>query len=173
MPIWPADVFAIAASLLQRTGAYARAMDHWPPDGQESTWIDEVREAGRHWRQHWKHGSFTYLEKSWNVLLAKRSLELDELSEDTDLLQALIELCAVADETSNHLGIFDKDDSSSEQETEEELEFDFQADSLLEESSSLCYEIHPSRLRVLPKMHTPQTGLTIRSFAESCAHNDG
>jgi hypothetical protein len=169
MPIWPADVFAIAASLLQRTGAYARAMDHWPPDGQESTWIDEVREAGRQWRQHWKHGSFTYLEKSWNVLLAKRSLELDELSEDTDLLQALIELCAVADETSSHLGIFDKDGSSSEQETEEELEFDLQADSLLEESSSLCYEIHPSRLRVLPKMHTPQTGLTIRSFSLNLA----
>jgi predicted amidohydrolase len=168
MPMWPADVFAIAASLLQRTGAYARAMDHWPPDGRESTWIDEVREAGKHWRQHWKDGSFTYLEQSWNVLLAKRSMGLDEIFADTDLLQALIELCAVADETSNQLGIFDKD-GSSEPETEEEQDFDFQADSLLEESSSLCYEIHPSRLRVLPKMHTPQTGLTIRSFSLNLA----
>jgi hypothetical protein len=166
--MWPADVFAIAASLLQRTGGYARTIYHWPPDGRESTWIDEVCEAGKHWRQHWKDGSFTYLEQSWNVLLAKRSMGLDEISEDTDLLQALIELCAVADETSNQLGIFDKD-GSSEPETEEEQNFDFQADSLLEESSSLCYEIHPSRLRFLPKMHTPQTGLTIRSFSLNLA----
>jgi hypothetical protein len=168
MPIWPPDVFAIATSLLQRTGAYVRAMDHWPPDGQELTWIDEVRAAGRYWRRHWKDSAFNYLEQSWDVLLAKRSLALDELSEDNDLLQALVQLCAVADEACSLMGVFDKD-GSPEPETEEELEFDFQADSLLEELSSLCYEIHPSRLRVLPKMHTPQTGLTIRSFSLNLA----
>jgi hypothetical protein len=166
MPEWPPDVFAIATSLLQRTGAYARAMDYWPPDGQEATWATEVRDAGILWRQHWKDGTFSYLDKSWNTLLSKHDLPLDWLSEDMELLHALIELCAVADEASSHLGIFDK---GSEPETEEELEFDFRADSLLEEFSSLCYEIHPSRLRVLPKMHTPQTGLTIRSFSLNLA----
>jgi hypothetical protein len=31
--------------------------------------------------------------------------------------------------------------------------------------STLCKRIHPTRARVLPKSHTPQTGLTIRSFS--------
>lgn len=169
MPIWPADVFAIATSLLQRTGAYAAAMDHWPPDGQEDTWIGNVRKAGRHWRQHWNDGEFDYLAKPWDILLQSRPLPLEVISQDIELLRALIELCAVSDEACNQMGILDTDGSSPVDETDQEIDFDIQADSLLEESSSLCYEIHPSRLRVLPKMHTPQTGLTIRSFSLNLA----
>jgi hypothetical protein len=169
MPIWPADVFAISASLLQRTGGYVRAMDHWPPDGRESSWIAEVRNAGKEWRQRWQTGAFHYLDTAWNVLLTKLLQPLDQLCFDSKLLQALVELCAVADEACRQLGVFDVDGSSSEPVTDQELEFEFQADSLLEESSSLCHEIHPSRLRVLPKMHTPQTGLTIRSFSLNLA----
>jgi hypothetical protein len=169
LPTWPADVFAVAASLLQRTGAYAPAMDHWPPDGQESNWQDEVRKVGKQWRQQWKQGSFGYLEAPWRVLLDRRTLALDEVSCDTELLQALVQLCAVADESCNSLGIHEKDTTAAEAASEEEKEFDFQADSLLDEASSLCYEIHPSRLRVLPKMHTPQSGLTIRSFSLNLA----
>jgi hypothetical protein len=169
MPIWPADVFAIATSLLQRTGAYTAAMDHWPPDGQEATWAEDVRTAGQHWRQHWNDGTFDYLDESWALLLQRQTLPIDELSQDTDLLRALIELSVVADESCAQMGIFDTHGSSTGVVTDEEIDFDLQADSLLEESSSLCYEIHPSRLRVLPKMHTPQTGLTIRSFSLNLA----
>ena len=167
IPIWPADVFAIAASLLQRTGAYAPAMDHWPPDGQESTWNDDVRKVGRQWRQQWNQGTFKYLDSHWNTLLSRLTLPIDRISSDTEFLQALVQLCAVADEACDHLGILDSD--GTEPETDEEVEFFLQADSLLEESSSLCREIHPSRLRVLPKMHTPQSGLTIRSFSLNLA----
>ena len=88
MPIWPADVFAIATSLLQRTGAYTAAMDHWPPDGQEATWAEDVRTAGQHWRQHWNDGTFDYLDESWALLLQRQTLPIDELSQDTDLLRA-------------------------------------------------------------------------------------
>ena len=35
--------------------------------------------------------------------------------------------------------------------------------------STLCKQIHPSRLRVLPKLHTPQNGLTVRSFSRNLA----
>jgi hypothetical protein len=35
--------------------------------------------------------------------------------------------------------------------------------------SSLCLEIHPTRLRVLPKMHSPSKGLTIRSLSHHLA----
>ncbi|HZR83266.1 MAG TPA: hypothetical protein VFD92_19385 [Candidatus Binatia bacterium] len=36
-------------------------------------------------------------------------------------------------------------------------------------SATLCRGIHPSRARVLPKMHTPQTGLTLRSMTHHVA----
>ncbi len=38
-----------------------------------------------------------------------------------------------------------------------------------ENGSTLCRNIHPSRARVLPKCHTAQTGLTIRSFSHFIA----
>ncbi len=49
--------------------------------------------------------------------------------------------------------------------------FDFFASAALlpdpRTGSTLCQEIHPSRVRVLPKCHTPQTGITL----DSLAHN--
>jgi len=63
-------------------------MDHWPPDGQEATWIEDVRKAGKHWRQHWNDGKFDYLDKFWEILLQRRTLPLDELAHDTELLRA-------------------------------------------------------------------------------------
>jgi len=36
--------------------------------------------------------------------------------------------------------------------------------------ATLCQEIHPSRGRVLPRMHTPQTGLTVRSLSHHLAY---
>ena len=168
LPLWPADVFAIAASLLQRTGAYAAAMDHWPPEGCENTWNDEVRTAGKEWRRVWQAGPFGYLQAPWNELLSKRALPLEEITGDTNLLQALIAMCATADESCSDIGILDED-TPTLGEKDEDAEFVVRAEELLQKNSSLCLEIHPSRVRVLPKMHTPQSGLTIRSFSHHLA----
>jgi hypothetical protein len=50
--------------------------------------------------------------------------------------------------------------------------FQLHADMLLlpkSTGSSLCELVHHSKLRVLPKMHTPQSGLTIRAFSHHLA----
>jgi hypothetical protein len=164
MPSWPPDVFAIATSLLQRTGAYATAIDNWPPSGKVSTWETEVRGNGKIWRSDWKDRPFAPLQACWDVLLAHASRPLADVNKHRGLLDALMELCATADETCEHVGVVEDDDPRSDEEIEAELEFDFKADDLLVENS-LCSEIHTSRLRVLPKRHTPQSGLTIRSFS--------
>ena len=39
--------------------------------------------------------------------------------------------------------------------------------------ATLCSEIHPSRARVLPKMHTPQSGLTVRSLSHHLGYCPG
>ncbi len=164
MPSWPGDVFAVAASLLQRTGAYASAIDHWPPSGREATWEAEIRRNGRAWRSAWIDKPFAPLQHAWNILLTNGDCPLTQICEHRDLLNALMELCATADETCEHIGMIEEHDLRSDEEIEAEFEFDFKADDLLVENS-LCAEINASRLIVLPKRHTPQSGLTIRSFS--------
>jgi hypothetical protein len=69
----------------------------------------------------------------------------------------------MADEASEGVGSTPPDGLDAEDE-----KFLYWADKLLawnERGSSLCDEVHPSRARVLPKMHTPLSGLTIRSFS--------
>ena len=74
-----------------------------------------------------------------------------------------MKLCAIADEACQGIGSpLDGDESEVDE------EFLYHAAGLLHRDlpgSSVCEELHYSRLRVLPKMHTPQNGLTIRSLS--------
>ena len=69
-----------------------------------------------------------------------------------------------------------RDEFGDGPETPEDEFFDL-AKSILNQTStsasSLCLEIHSSRLKVLPKMHTPQNGLTLRSFSLNLALIEG
>ncbi|HWH61491.1 MAG TPA: hypothetical protein VN682_27965 [Terriglobales bacterium] len=75
----------------------------------------------------------------------------------------VLELAVLADAASVGVGV-----AGYTGQTASEQDFYNQADKALEydsDGSSLCCEIDKSRLRVLPKMHTPQNGLTIRSLS--------
>jgi hypothetical protein len=173
MPVWPPDVFAISTSLLLRCGAYAAALDAWPPSGRQSTWSDETRESGIRWRSTWGQARFDGLDVPWQVLLNSLDLPLASVAGSTDLLHALVELSAVADEACLDIGFGQDEGEDDAMAPTPEDEFYGFADTVLSESaadaSSLCREIHPSRMKVLPKMHTPQSGLTIRSFSLNLA----
>lgn len=173
MPVWPPDVFAIGTSLLLRCGAYAAAMDAWPPSGRQSTWADETRKAGFRWRSAWGQVRFDGLDSCWQVLLNSLDRPLASVVDSTVLLQALVELSAVADEACFDIGVGQDEDEDEAKSPTPEDEFYELADTILSgstaDASSLCREIHPSRLKILPKMHTPQNGLTIRSFSLNLA----
>jgi hypothetical protein len=175
MPAWPADVFGIAASLLLRGGAYAAAMDSWPPQGRIKTWVTDTQRWGKEWRTAWGTQSFTHLDAAWATLLRHMHIPLEQIREERLLLDALVELVAVADEACFNVGIT-RDESDDGPETPEDEFYDL-AKNILNHtgraSSSLCREIHSSRLKVLPKMHTPQNGLTLRSFSLNLALIDG
>src|SRR5690242_19434934 len=55
---WPPDVFAIAACLLHRSGAYVYVVQDWPPKlgpqprgkQQVSEWKEVIKNAGEVWR---------------------------------------------------------------------------------------------------------------------------
>lgn len=49
-PKWPPNVFAISAALLQRSGAYARVCEDWPPPTTSERWTEETAKLERAWR---------------------------------------------------------------------------------------------------------------------------
>jgi hypothetical protein len=90
---------------------------------------------------------------------------------------ALMDLLGAADEACVELGIYKIDPQLRAGGGLEA--FGFQAEYVLVKSMSspsgatLCKDIDPSRARVLPKMHTPQSGLTIRSLSHHLGYCPG
>jgi hypothetical protein len=160
-PAWPADVFAVSASLLTRKGVYASMLKKWPPKVGSSTWVDEVRNIGKVWRKVWPQTP-SRIVSCWNALLSKEETALREICNDRQLVEDLVFLCACSDETCSRVGLPSPSDDFDEQ------AFYVRAFELIEDGrhgSTLCEEVHPECVRVLPKMHTPQSGMTIRSLS--------
>ena len=161
LPKWPPDLFALCGSLLLNSGAYRHTMSSWPPS---TSWETKVAKIGQRWRDRWNTGKVAPVEvrSLWKRIVALgEHTELTEISKNRELCLTLVELCAIADETSFSLGIPPS--------TRDEFDrFYIHAAELLtnaEHGATLCENIHPSKARVLPKMHTPQSGLTFRSFS--------
>lgn len=86
-----------------------------------------------------------------------------------EVARALFKLLCIADEVSTHVGIsnrYDKDEEPSK----------FLNEALLvlrkNDHKSLCKLISPDTLTVLPKQHTPQSGMTLRSLSHNLCFLD-
>ncbi len=110
------------------------------------------------------------LTRWWRVISANFNRELSRIIVSRSCCAALINLMAAADEACYGVGIGPINTTGSGNKNA----FLEEAEGLLLETitigSTLCREIHPSRARVLPKMHTPQSGLTIRSLSHYLAY---
>lgn len=163
-PQWPPDCFAICLALLKRSGAYSQLFLDWPPDkgadGALEKWTSTARELGEKWRAAWPQSrAFKELDAEWRLICDSFGLAVASTKQNRPLLEALIKLVAVADEASESVGA-PKEDETGKDDVFLEL-----ASALLENEGTLCWEIDSSRLRVLPRMHTPQNGLTDRSLS--------
>ena len=167
-PAWPPDAFALAASLLLHSGAYLQVVAKWPPTGTAADgcltelperWTERAENIGLRWRAAWPGQPPPEVRRFWAQIRAQSHLELGELSGST-LCRTLVQLCAVADEACAGVGYPFLEDGGDF--------FDFMASNQLlpdlEAGSTLCRDVHPSKLRVLPKCHTPQTGITLDSL---------
>ena len=175
VPAWPPDVFCLCAAILQNSGAYSRVLDDRRGlDAAESSKNRalRLRKVGKLWTASFESGKPPKaILGLWARIFANKSTPLNELGTDSGATcrNALVDLLAVADEACAELGIFKID--SRRRELGGLGAFRFQAEKLFvnsmsgPEGATLCKEIHPSRARVLPKMHTPQSGLTIRSLS--------
>jgi hypothetical protein len=170
-PTWPPDVFAIVATLLDRSSGYRHAVcAEWPPDVPEEvvhSWVEWMKHLGDTWRRTSVDDPATLPQQIadwWKIVLANAAYPVRRLYESKDCCLALLQLSAAADEACRLVVNI----TSLEQEHDGDTQFHQRAQELLlreEGGASLCYAIHGSRARVLPKFRTSQKGLTLRSFS--------
>jgi hypothetical protein len=182
VPRWPPDVFAVCASLLMCSGAYSLVVDDKPIQGDPKASSDRAKlleDCGERWRK--VAASSVPVPKEvqywWDIIFNNRDLSISRLPRKRIVCEALLNLLAAADEASYEVGIyFPYSESSIRKGSSGDSDaFASKAEMRLldtlreEQGSTLCLAIHQSRARVLPKMHTPQSGLTVRSLSHHLA----
>lgn len=166
VPSWPPDVFAAAGSLLRRSDAYSFVVTTWPP---RKDWVEFIEDVGTRWRERSNAGQGPPPEcaRWWKQVVSSAALPIQEVRERPGVCAALLQLAAAADHACAGAGILDR---------LQRLDlFAFRAayDLRSERGSTLCEAVHPSRAVVLPKMHTPRSGVTLRSLTHHLALWEG
>src|SRR5439155_9991428 len=75
-PPWPPDVFALCASVLQRSGAYLHVVERWPPTGSAADWKARIQNIADQWRSIFVSGSPLPAEilDWWSVVARSKDL---------------------------------------------------------------------------------------------------
>ena len=163
---WPPDVFAVAASLLLKSGAYSCAVSEWKRDKPLGKWVEWISEIGQHWRTHLSSPG-TEVRRWHDTLTTKqaRKVPVLEISKHKDIYNALLHLCAAADEACRGVGFGMSQKDPFLVIASEKLYLSGERLGV----STLCERVDHAAVRVLPKLHTPQKGITIRSLTHNLA----
>lgn len=165
---WPPDVFAATSLLLGDSGAYRLAVSppraqRWP--SREGWNVDIEARANTWWK--WVAGGCKgtyppFLGQLCATLEQAQAVPLAEVSRDWTLTCALLELHALADEASAGFGVpADRDDDARPSDWKF---YRLQANELLALSGSLS-NFSSQTIRILPKLRTPQAGISLRSLS--------
>jgi hypothetical protein len=154
-PAHPPDVFAVASILLDRTGAHVRAASLEREPLLDDRWPGLVEEAGLAWRRAGRPSA--QVRRWWGELRAARSHAVRDRLPDA-LVRTLLGLLGAADEASAGLGLPAAPGEDSDARFDEFEDY-------LAVYGTLGLDLAVDRVWVLPKQHTPQRGLTIRSFS--------
>lgn len=199
---WPPDAFAVAASILQVTGAYLRITADWPPQVPEDLagiwwniedetpsstplppeawpwlmsfvgheWAEHVAVLGRNPAQEEPLPPILRrsIQRWFKTVFENRHLSLAGLRQNwTDpvhlsVIDALLQICAAADESCVGIGLISPDEVG--------CLIDLGNNTLRKSKpATLCRGVRPEACLVLPKLHTPQCGATIRSLSHHLA----
>jgi hypothetical protein len=180
-PAWPPDLFALVCAALHKSGAYLTALERWPPpktgNGPQSLeeWAGEIRLVGAAWRScALKEMVPERVRTCWELLVQQRQTLLSSLQKPDAfaVTSALLELLAMADEACVGVGL---PAATTGNPTEPTLKDDLD-DQLYSTSTkkhdpwaTLCKEVGTHWATVLPKVRTPQQGVTLRSFSHHLA----
>lgn len=183
-PSWPGDIFGLAGLILQRLGGSHRVMDiPWPP---HQNWTTNVESAAEAWFKNllafgwddWdeessqKSGEALTIQlprlvtSSWRVVAAHWRTDVrvlnynstrdpEDSQKQTKLLDALITLLAISDST---MGRILKACTTK-------TSFTLFIRDRMKTQGTLAMSLNPDEVRVLPKIMTPNVGLSMRSLS--------
>lgn len=175
-PRWPADMFAVAATLMELSGCYTEASLIGNHHANHDSYIDEVKRAAEEWRT--TDACPQEVEVWWYDLIAVHgSVPLTELKADVPYKRAvatLMRLLAVADEASAGIGWMPRNKKEPTKMTLRAglsfLDVDAEEGAKLPYvPHSLCERVPPSAATVLPKSLTPSVGCTVRAMSHHLA----
>lgn len=163
---WPPDVFAVVAVLLQKSGAYIRVVSDWPPSEYSrdpNRWTTSMESLGRKWRNACNRKELPPhdIQKWWRQFLSYKDTLIERIPDIDSLCSVLIQLLSVADEACAGVGI---PDSSNPLDN-----FHMEVLRCLYLHKTCARMVAPALYCVLPKLHTPQTGITLRSLSHYLA----
>lgn len=167
-PRWPPDAFAVAAAVLQRSGAYTHVVSEWPPPEfrtDPAKWISYIQKISQRWRASWtkRERPPKQVRGWWSTLASNLETPTAAVAGNGELCRALLQLAAAADEACEGIGIPAMNEPD---------DFEKHARERLRTASTLCELVDRSRASVLPKLHTPQSGMTLRSLSHNLALYD-
>lgn len=165
--LWPPDVFALTSVLLGDSGAYRFAVcppegERWPPvDSGGATWQEAIRLGAAVWAsaagRMLSEPPSDVLEVL-DVIAAADELPLAALENaaNWNLVVAILSLHALADEACDGAGL--RSDTDVQRLASERLA-----------TSGTLARLSPDRVRVLPKLRPPESGITLRSLSHHLA----
>lgn len=170
---WPPDIFAVTGYIPYVTGVYRKAMCNQWWSAIDPKHPARLEASGRNWRRTTANLRKAPAEvlKEWQLILQHRNVLLREIEGKRRLVNALLNLVAMADVACEGFGL------PHPNYTRGEAEFRLleRADRLLSRgarqgvSSTLGMRTNSDMVCILPKIHTPQVGLTFRSLTHHLA----
>lgn len=182
-PKWPADVFAVAATLMELSGCYVGASLIDGDHRRHADYVADVIAAANEWKNSGECPAA--VEGWWGELLGQyHNAPVDDIGRaDTPLrpvTSLLMRLLATADEASVGVGWIPRDgEEHATSAIAERATASFLEDAVENPSetiavlpyipNSLCEMVPPDKATVLPKSLTPSVGCTIRSMSHHLA----
>ncbi|WGG48801.1 hypothetical protein [Rugamonas sp. DEMB1] len=173
-PNWPPDLFAVVASIVERSGCYTLASPDRHRLSDHVLRLKDVQEMARSWNED--PGAVpTQLAALWETMWSTHGdTELSDVCSLPALVAILLTMFAVADETCSGMG-WDVDEKSALQcpfasYTMGCMSDPVEAAKLLRHlPTSFCVMVPPDLAVVLPKSLTASVGCTVRSLSHFLA----
>jgi hypothetical protein len=171
--IWPPNAFALSSLVLADSAAYRRAIappcsDTWMVGTEQ--WQRQVTGNAEAWLK-WRHtrGRMpAFMQGLTAIFKAELDTKISDIEKNFDLCAAFLALHAAADEACAGCGI----PQFSTDVVNPSFFFVLEANLRLAGTGSLG-ELSTEVIRVLPKLRTPQVGITLRSLSHNLSVHQG
>lgn len=166
-PVWPPDLFAVAATIVQQSGCYASPDCSGTTEGLfHKQYREKVEKAGKLWMNE-SGDPPEPIPGWWKTLWNKGECEIHEIV--PEVRNCALRLLASADHASSGIG-FTKQPSKYATQTEEARRKAGQPASRFPDIANTLCDLVPAReVCVQPKSGTPQVGCTLRTLSHNLA----